>query len=400
MGKKVLFVGFIFISLLAAVFFLITTKVLQFKEMEEVGGDMAKASKLTKEAQALMAEAKKLMKPPPESVSTSLAELQTWPQILHAIGSIKPVKGVRLDAEVSGIVNAINFENGQKVSEGDVLVQLDIAPEAALLKSNKANAQLAKIELERAQRLRDTDSVAQSELDRAQANYDMAEAQVKNIEAVIDQKTIRAPFTGHVGIRQINLGQFLAVGSPIVTLQSYDTVFANFTLPQKSLGQVKPNMKITFTSDAYPDRQFEGKLTAISPQVDPVTRTIELQATLQNPDGLLRSGLFVDVTVTLSEDNKVLAIPATTIVYAPYGNSIFKVLEKEDEKTGETITIVKQSFIRIGERKGDFVSILEGLEEGDEVVSAGAFKLRNGMPVSIKNDLAPSPELEPIPDNS
>lgn len=360
-------------------FFLAGTKALQFKKMAEVG---------------------KNMQPPPESVSTAIVQRQVWTNSLQAIGSIEPVKGVRLDAEVPGIVNAINFENGQDVNAGDVLVELDTAPEAALLKSNKANARLARIELDRARRLRDTNSVAQSELDRAQANYDMAMAQVKNIEAIIEQKTIRAPFDGRVGIRQINLGQYLSPGAPIVTLQSYDNVFANFTLPQQAIGRIETGMPVTLKSNAYPEKIFSGRLTAISPQIDPTTRTIELQATLANPEKLLRAGLFVNVTITLSENNEVLAIPATAIIYAPYGNSIFKITRQTEETTGEVTTIVKQSFIQIGERKGDFVSVLKGLKENDEIVSAGALKLRNGMPVSIKNEMAPSPKLHPTPENS
>ena len=340
------------------------------------------------------------MQPPPDSVSTFFAERQSWTRTLQAVGSIEPVKGVRLDAEVPGIVSAIYFENGQVVNENDVLVQLDVAPEAALLKSNKANAQLAKIELDRAQRLRSTNSVAQSELDRAQATYDMAVAQVKNTEAIIEQKTIRAPFKGRVGIRQINLGQYLSPGSPIVTIQSYDKVFVNFTLPQQAIDQVDTGMRVTLKSDAYPEQNFEGRLTAISPQIDPVTRTVELQGTLDNPKGLLRPGLFVDVTLTLPKSDEVIAIPATAIVYAPYGNSIYKVHRNIDENSDKLIATAKQSFIRIGQHKGDFVSVLQGLEEGDEVVSAGAFKLRNNTPVSIQNDMAPSPELTPNPKNS
>ena len=248
MAKKAIFAFFVFGGLFLVLIFLIGTKGLQFKKMAKVGESM---------------------QPPPESISTSFAEHQVWPRLLHAIGSIEPVQGVRLDAELSGIVSKINFQNGQEVNAGDVLVQLDIAPEAALLKSDKANAQLAKIELDRAQKLRETNSVAQSELDRALANYDIALAQVKNIEAIIEQKTIRAPFKGRVGIRQINLGQYLAPGSPIVTIQSYDTVFVNFTLPQQNIGQVETGMPVVLKSDAYPEQIFSGQLTAISPQVDP-----------------------------------------------------------------------------------------------------------------------------------
>lgn len=350
MAKKAIFALCVLGGLLFVILLLVGTKAAQFNKMSKVGESM---------------------QPPPESVSTSFVERQVWPRYLRSVGSIEPVKGVRLDAELPGIVSEINFQNGQEVNAGDVLVQLDVAPETALLRSNKASAQLAKIELDRAQRLRETNSVAQSELDRAQANYDIALAQVKNTEAIIEQKTVRAPFTGRVGIRQINLGQFLAAGSPIVTIQSYDTVFVNFTLPQQTIAQVNTGMLITLKSDAHPEQTFEGQLTAISPQVDSTTRTIELQGTLENPKGLLRPGLFVDVSVNLSEGDEVLIVPSTSIVYAPYGNSIFKVLEKTNETTGESSTIVEQSFIRIGRRKGDFVSIVEGLKEGDEVVSAG-----------------------------
>ena len=379
MSKKIIFALCTFGSILLLLLFLIATKGLQFKKMAKMGESM---------------------QPPPTSVSTYFAERQSWPRELRAVGSIEPVQGVRLDAELPGVVIAINFENGQVVNEGDVLVQLDVAPEAALLKSNRANAQLAKVELDRAQRLRGTNSVAQSELDRAQAKYDIAIAQIKNTEAIIEQKTIRAPFSGRVGIRQINLGQYLSAGAPIVTIQSYGTVFVNFTLPQQTIDQVGTCMQVTLKSDAYPEKTFEGKLTAISPQVDPIMRTIELQGTLDNPEGLLRPGLFVDVTLTLPKSDEVIVIPSTAIVYAPYGNSIYKVSRNTDEKSEQPIGTAKQSFIRIGQRKGDFVSILDGLEAGDEVVSAGGFKLRNDAPVSINNEMAPEPKLEPKPKNS
>ena len=379
MVKKIIFGICIFGGLTLALLFVIGAKKLSFDAMAEAG---------------------KLMGPMPESVSTFTAERQSWTNTLQAIGSIEPDQGVRLDAEVSGVVSAINFKNGQNVEEGDILVQLDVSVESALLNSNKATAHLAEVELTRAKRLRGTDSIAQSQLDKAQADFDKAAAQMKNLQAIIERKTIRAPFTGRVGIRQINLGQYLSQGAPIVTLQSYDQVFVNFTLPQKAIARVKTGMQVTLQSDVYPDQTFEGSLTAISPQIDPTTRTVKLQGTLANKDGHLRPGLFVKVTVTLPVKNEVLVVPATSIVYAPYGNSIFKVIKATDEVTGIETATVKQSFIRIGKRTGDFVSILEGLEEGDEIVSAGAFKLRNDMPVTIHNEMAPKPELAPAPKNS
>ena len=379
MIKKKLFGICIFGTLVLVLLFLIGTKKLSFEAMADAG---------------------KLMRPIPESVATFITERQSWVDSVQAIGSIEPDKGVRLDAEVAGVVSAINFKNGQDVDAGTILVQLDVTVESALLNSNKATAHLAELELVRAKRLRGTDSIAQSQLDRAQADFDKATAQMKNLEAIIERKTIRAPFSGRVGIRQINLGQYLSQGAPIVTLQSYDQVFVNFTLPQKAIARVATGMKVTLQSDVYPEQTFEGSVTAISPQIDPVTRTVKLQGTLENEDERLRPGLFVKVTVILPNKNDVLVVPATSIVYAPYGNSIFKVTTATDEVSGLKTTIVKQSFIRIGKRSGDFVSILEGLQEGDEIISAGAFKLNNGMPITIHNELAPTPELAPSPKNS
>ena len=379
MIKKKIFGICIFGVLALALLFLIGTKMLSFKAMVDAG---------------------KLMGPIPESVSTFITERQSWIDSVQAIGSIEPDKGVRLDAEVAGLVSAINFKNGQHVDAGTVLVQLDVTVESTLLNSNKASAHLAELELVRAKRLRGTDSIAQSQLDRAQADFDKATAEMKNLEAIIERKTIRAPFSGRVGIRQINLGQYLSMGSPIVTLQSYDQVFVNFTLPQKAIARVATGMKITLRSDVYPEHTFEGSVTAISPQIDPVTRTVKLQGTLENEDERLRPGLFVKVSVILPNKNDVLVVPATSIVYAPYGNSIFKVTTATDEVSGLETTIVKQSFIRTGKHTGDFVSILEGLQEGDEIVSAGAFKLNNGMSITVRNDLAPIPELAPSPKNS
>ncbi len=400
MVKKIIFGICVFGGLTLVLLFVINTKKHSFEAMGESGQLIQEAKKLMKEAEKLMEEAGQLMGPMPESVSTFTAARQSWVESVRAIGSIEPDQGVRLDAEVAGVVSAINFKNGQHVEIDHVLVQLDITVESALLNSNKASAHLAEVELTRAKRLRDTDSIAQSQLDKAQADFDTATAQMKNLQAIIERKTIRAPFSGRVGIREINVGQYLSQGAPIVTLQSYDQVFVNFTLPQQAIARVETGMQITLQSDVYPEQTFEGRLTAISPQIDPTTRTIKLQGTLQNEDERLRPGLFVKVSVTLPEKNEVLVVPATSIVYAPYGNSIFKVITTTDEVTGVETAIVKQSFIRIGKHMGDFVSILEGLEAGDEIVSAGAFKLRNGMPVTIHNEMAPTPELAPNPKNS
>lgn len=374
MIKKIIFVLCLFAGigiLVAAVF---GTKIMQF-------GAMGKASEE--------------MVIPPTSVSTYLADEQTWPNDLRSIGSIEPIQGVVLEAESAGIVDAINFQNGQKVSAGDLLVQLDISVEEAQLKAAQASARLAEVEFDRAKRLRESGNVPQSELDSAIATLDQAKADVENILAVIDRKTIRAPFTGVVGIREINLGQYVPLGAALVSLQANEQVYVNFTLPQQALSKLSEDMPIRLTSDAYPEREFEGTITALSPQIDPVTRTIELQGTLDNPDGSLRAGLFVKVAVVLPSGEPIVAVPATAIMYAPYGNSIYKVVENEDGKL-----VAKQYFVRTGRARGDFVSVLEGVAVGDEVVSAGGFKLFNGAAVSIHNEMAPKAEIAPQPNNS
>jgi membrane fusion protein (multidrug efflux system) len=379
MLKKIILGASIAMGLALVLFFVLGTKKQQFDAMKAAGQQRG---------------------PRAESVASFIAAQQSWEQQLQAIGSIEPVQGVRLDAEMGGVVRAIHFENGQAVGAGDVLLQLDVAVEQAQLRANQATARLAEVEFKRATTLRESGNVPQSQLDRALADLEKANAEVENVQAIIDRKTLRAPFSGRVGIRQINLGQYVAPGAPIVTLQSYQQVFVNFTLPQQALAHITPDLQLSLRSDVYPGQIFDGRLTAISPEVDPITRTVQLQGTLDNPDGRLRAGLFVKVTVTLAQKDEVLVVPATSIVYAPYGNSIYKIDTQLDAATGAPRTVAQQSFIRIGKRRGDFVSVLEGLAAGDEVVSAGAFKLRNGTPVKINNDLAPTPELAPDPDNS
>jgi len=379
MLKKTLFVLGLIITLGLVLFFLISTKSAQFKAMSE---------------------AEELAVPPPSTVSTFIVEEQTWGNSLTAVGTIEPVQGVELEAEIPGIVKAINFKNGQSVQAGDLLVQLDVQVEQAQLNAAESTARLAQVELDRSKRLIETGSVTQSQLDKAIADYENSKANVENLKAVIARKTIRAPFAGEVGIRQINLGQYVAQGAPIVSIQANDQVFVNFTLPQQALAKVSTGMDVDLFSDVYPEQPFAGTITAISPQIDPITRTVELQGTLDNPDGLLRAGLFVRVSVRLPEKNVVTVVPATAILYAPYGNSIF-IVEEATNEAGEPAGLkVTQSFIRVDAHKGDFVSITKGLKVGDKVVSAGAFKLRNGAAVVINNDLAPQAELTPTPDNS
>lgn len=374
MFKKFIFALALFALTAALVGFVVLTKIAQFGSGEEAGGG-----------------------PPPETVSTFVVERQVWERGIDAVGTVEPIRGVLLENEVSGVVRSIHFKNGDPVRENDVLVQLDIRVEQAQLRAAKADLSLAEVEFRRNQRLRESGNIPQSQLDRAKAELERAKAEVENIEAIIDRKTIRAPFDGRAGIRRINRGQFIATGAPLVTLQAFDRVYINFNLPQKKLGQLDTGLEIEVSSDSFADESFSGKITAISPQIDPVTRSVEIQGTIENTADKLRSGLFVRVRIKLPEDDKVLAVPATAILYAPYGNSVYRLVESEEAASGK---IVDQSFVRIGRRLGDFVAIEEGVREGDVIVSAGAFKLRNKAPVRVNNDLAPEPETHPNPPNS
>ncbi|MFU8848043.1 MAG: efflux RND transporter periplasmic adaptor subunit [Opitutales bacterium] len=374
MLKKIIFALSLLVFAAVLVGFVVMTKLAQFGSSGEVGSG-----------------------PPPETVSTFVVERQVWERGIDAVGTVEPIQGVLLENEVAGVVRSINFKNGEPVRENDVLVQLDISVEQAQLRAAKADLSLAEVEFTRNQRLRESGNIPQSQLDRAIAVLERTKAEVENIEAIIDRKTIRAPFAGRVGIRRINLGQFLSTGAPIVTLQAYDRVYINFNLPQKTLGQIDAGLEIEVSSDSFAEESFSGAITAISPQIDPVTRSVEIQGTIENTGDKLRAGLFVRVRIKLPEDDEVLVVPATAILYAPYGNSVYRVVDSDTVGSGK---IVDQSFVRISRRLGDFVAIESGLKEGDVIVSAGAFKLRNKAAVRIDNSLAPEPKTHPTPPNS
>jgi membrane fusion protein (multidrug efflux system) len=278
-------------------------------------------------------------------------------------------------------------------------VQLDVSSEEAQLRSAEADAELARLAFERAQNLRKSNVISQSELDAANATYKQKVATVDNMRAQIAKKTIRAPFSGEAGIRQVNPGQMVPAGQQIVALQSLDPIFVNFALPQQYLPQLKDGLSVRVTTDALTNHRFTGKLTAINPQVDEVTRNVELQATLENKEHLLRPGMFVKVTVVLPQTEKTLVIPSTAVSYAPFGDSVFVIEKKHDEKSGKDGLVLRQQFIRTGETRGDFVAVTQGLKAGEKVVSTGVFKLRNGAPVVIDNKIAPHPQLHPTPPN-
>ncbi|MEM1025954.1 MAG: efflux RND transporter periplasmic adaptor subunit [Myxococcota bacterium] len=336
---------------------------------------------------------------PPSSVTTATAETQSWRSTLKAVGTTVPVQGVTLMAEVPGTLKVLGFESGKEVKKGEVLVRLDISVEQAQLASAEAELKLAKLELDRAAGLRAQKVNSAAELDAAEARYAQAEAAKANIMAVINKKTIRAPFAGRLGTRQVNLGQFLNAGTPIVVLQSLDPLYVDFSLPQRQLARIGEGQDVAIRTDAFPEASWTGVLDSIDPEVDPSTRNVRLRALVDNEDKQLRPGMFVDVDLLLSESLKVVTIPATSVMYAPYGNSVY-VVEKEEGEVNQGQLVAKQIFVRLGQRRGDLIAVDSGLEAGQTIVTTGAFKLRNGAPVVVNNELAPDARTDPKPEDT
>ena len=338
--------------------------------------------------------------PPPETVTTAVVRSESWESLMTSVGSLEAVQGVMLTAELSGKVVRIAFEPGTKVKAGDLLLQQDVSSEEAQLRAAEATVALTKLELERSRKLLMKNAVAQAKYDSDDAQYKQAVAQIDGIRATIRKKTIRAPFAGSLGIRLVNLGQILNEGEPIVSLQTIDPIFVNFSLPQQQLAQVKQGLKVRVTADALPGQTIEGEITAISPEVDVATRNIRIQATVANSQERLRPGMFVNVAVVLPSREEVLIIPATAVLYAPYGDTVFVVHEKETKKGVQPAEVVQQKIVQLGEKRGDFVALVSGLNKGETVVSTGVFKLRNDQAVVVDNALAPVFKLAPQPDDS
>jgi membrane fusion protein (multidrug efflux system) len=337
--------------------------------------------------------------PPPESVSTAVVTEERWQDTLTAIGSIAPVQGVVLTPELPGAIREIAFESGSLVAKGDLLVRQDITSEEAQFRAVQAQVDLAQLNLDRARNLRTNNMTSQSEVDTADALHKQYLANAEAIRTTIEKKTIRAPFAGQVGIRSVNLGQYLDIGKPIVSLQSLAPVYANFSLPQQQLEKLKLGLKVVVTNDAYPGRKFTGTLTAINPDLDASTRSIGLQATFENAEKLLRPGMFAQVQVLLPEEQKLLIIPATALLRAAYSDSVFVIEERPAGTNGPAALVVRQQLIRTGRMRGDFVSVEKGLQAGQRIVSAGQFKLRNGMTVTENNTLVPPASETPRPEN-
>lgn len=342
-----------------------------------------------------MIEAGKSFVPPPQSVSAAEAQAESWRSRLTAIGTVTAVRGVQISTEIPGIVRTIAFESGQRVKTGEVLVRLDTAVERAQLQAAEAAASLAQVNFERAKKLRARDATSQAAFQTAEANARQARAQVAQAVAVIERKTLRAPFAGRLGLREVDPGQFLSAGTSVVQLVAMSPVYVDFLLPQQRLAVLEEGLDIEVRSDAFPGAIFAGKLESIDARVEESTRNVRLRAILDNTDEKLRAGMFVEVRVLLPDVQQVTVVPSTAVLYAPYGNSMF-VVESPEEGGG---TVANQRFVRLGERRGDFVVVTSGVEPGETVVNSGAFKLRNGMPVAVQAGKGPDAQIEPNPAN-
>ena len=334
---------------------------------------------------------------PVTTVTSAAVKEEDWAPRLSAVGSVSAAQGAVVSTELGGTVGEIRFENGAQAKKGDVLVRLDVSQEEALLRSAEAEAKLARTDLERARDLVSKKVISKAEIDAAESKFNRLNAIVDQMRSNIAKKTIVAPFDGELGIRQVNVGQMINAGQQVVALTSLDRVYVDFALPEQNVSKLTKDLETSVRADALPGREFKGKLTAINSMVDPITRNVPLQATLENPDHAVRPGMFAKVDVMLPETKKTIVIPGSAVSYAPYGDSVFVIEKQKDPKSGRESLVLRQQFVRIGEVRGDFVAVKQGLKPGQEVVGTGVFKLRNGMAVTINNDLAPKPELNPLP---
>jgi membrane fusion protein, multidrug efflux system len=318
---------------------------------------------------------------PPQTVSAATAGTSEWQSKIEAIGSLRAVRGADLSLEVSGVVESISFNSGDDVQEGATLLKLRTADDVARLESLKAMAELNEITLDRAQRLLKTQAVSQAQLDSDAANLKNAKAQVAQQQAIIDKKILRAPFAGHLGIRAVDLGQYLGAGTPIVTLQALDPI-----------GQ-----QVAVKVDAYKDQTFAGEISAVNPKVDIGNRNVQIRAMLKNADHKLLPGMYATVDIAIGSPAAYVTLPQTAITYNPYGDTVYVVESKGNDAQGKPQLVARQTFVTIGPTRGDQVAILRGVEEGDTIVTAGQIKLHNGSVVMIDNSVTPTAEAAPVP---
>lgn len=332
--------------------------------------------------------------PPPEAVTTTKATKAEWRESFDTVGSFVSIQGATLSAKESGNVVAVRFESGAKVKAGDVLIEIDRSVEEANLKGAMARLELAKQNLERALKLRGQSALALSTLEDAQSKVRQGEADVQSITAAIERKTIVAPFDGRAGIRTVNIGSYVNAGAPLVPLYSLNPIYFNFSVPQQLAPQLTTKTQVTVKVDAFSDRTFTGEVTAINPNINEVLRTISVQATVMNPQEEILPGMFGAVHFDIGKEESLVVIPSVSVTYAPYGNSVY-VVERSKGPDGKEHATVRQQIVQLGRARGDFVSVMKGLNEGDEIVATGAFKLRPGAPIQVKEQGAPPLSLSP-----
>ncbi len=333
----------------------------------------------------------------PQTISTTVAGYQDWRQQLQAVGSLRAAKGVDISSEMEGVVAEIHFDSGADVKEGTLLVKLRADDDIAHLHSLEAAARLANTTYRRDLQQLKVQAVSQAVVDADAANLSGANAQVAQQQAIVDKKFIKAPFSGHLGIRNVDLGQYLTAGTNIVTLQQLDPVYLDFFLPQQAVAEIKAGQAITVKNDAYAGKVFNGKIAAINPKVDTATRNVQVRAELANPDHALLPGMYATADIETGEPERTITLPQTAITYNAYGNTVFLVEEKGKNDKGEAQFTAKQTFVTTGDTRGDQVAILKGVSEGDTVVTSGQVKLQNGSPLRIDNSVQPGNDANPQP---
>jgi membrane fusion protein, multidrug efflux system len=334
---------------------------------------------------------------PPQTISAAAAATSEWQPKIEAIGSLRAVKGAELSLEASGVVESISFNSGDDVEAGAILLKLRTADDVARLDSLKAMAELNEITLDRSQRLLKTQAVSQAQLDSDGAKVKDAKAQVAQQQAIIDKKILRAPFAGHLGIRAVDLGQYLGAGTAIVTLQALDPIYVDFYVPQQSVDQVRLGQQVSVKVDAYKDQTFVGEISAVNPKVDVSNRNVQIRATLKNRDHRLLPGMYATIDIAVGSPATYVTLPQTAISYNPYGDTVYVVESKGNDAAGKPQLVARQTFVTVGPTRGDQVAILRGIDAGDTIVTAGQIKLHNGSVVMVDNSVTPTADAAPVP---
>lgn len=333
---------------------------------------------------------------PPQTVSTTKAAFSEWQGEFQAVGTVRAVRGADIAAEVPGVITAIHFQSGQEIREGAPLVQLNNESDLARLQSLAAAVELAEANYERNRKQLEIQAVSRAVVDADAANLKSASAQVAEQRALVNKKLVRAPFAGRVGIRGVDVGQYVTAGTKLVTLQALDPVYVDFYAPQKALGKIVPKQRIVLKTDAFAGEQFPGEVSSIDPKVDPATRNVQVRATVRNPKRTLLPGMFASVTIASGGPQRFITLPQTAVSYNPYGDTVF-IVEEQKGEDGKASLLAQQKFVTTGGTRGDQVAILSGIKEGDTVVTAGQIKLRTGVPVIVNNSIQPANEPAPQP---